>query len=84
MDKNGLLETIPLGYDTSIKTPAQAIKFMMEQPNGAIGAVVIEQPSGISHTISIVKRNGEVYFIDPQIGKVVTLKDNLSISFGVR
>lgn len=58
MDKNGLLETIPFGYNTSIKTPTQAIKFMMEQPNGAIEAVIIEQPSSISHAISIVKRNG--------------------------
>lgn len=81
---NELLPSMPFGYKQGIETPEQAIAAMKSAGDGATGAVVIKQPSGVSHAISVVNRNGEVYFIDAQIGQVVKLNPNLNIQLGIR
>ena len=81
---NELLPSMPFGYKQGIETPEQAIAAMKSAGDGATGAVVIKQPSGVSHAISVVNRNGEVYFIDAQIGQVVELNPNLNIQLGIR
>lgn len=81
---NELLPSMPFGYKHGIETPEQAIAAMKSAGDGATGAVVIKQPSGVSHAISVVNRNGEVYFIDAQIGQVVKLNPNLNIQLGIR
>lgn len=79
-----LLPSMLFGYKQGIETPEQAIAAMKSAGDGATGAVVIKQPSGVSHAISVVNRNGEVYFIDAQIGQVVKLNPNLNIQLGIR
>ena len=81
---NELLPSMPFGYKQGIETPEQAIAAMKSAGDGATGAVAIKQPSGVSHAISVVNRNGEVYFIDAQIGQVVELNPNLNIQLGIR
>jgi hypothetical protein len=46
---------------------------MLNAGNGAVGVMLIPQSNGVSHVVNIVNRNGAVYFVDAQLGLVVTL-----------
>jgi hypothetical protein len=50
--------------------------------DGAIGVVVIQQPNGMEHVINVINQGGKVYFIDGQMGKIVTLNSNLTVLLG--
>ena len=77
---NDLLPSAPYGLqgETSVATVAQQ---MATAGDGAVGVVVIKQ-SGIDHVINVANRGGTVYFIDAQMGKVVTLKPSLTVKLG--
>ena len=79
-----LLPGMPFGFLKGVSTPEQAILTMKEAGHGSVGVVVVSQPSGIGSSINIVNSNGEIYFIDSQIGKIVELNPNLTIRMGVR
>jgi len=36
------------------------------------------------HVVNVVNKGGQVYFIDSQIGKIVTLRSDLTLELGVR
>lgn len=71
-------------FNIGVSTPEQAILAIKEAGHGSVGAVVISQSSGIQHAINIVNRNGKIYFIDSQIGKIVELNPNLTVRMGIR
>jgi hypothetical protein len=84
---NGLYETslhaltpaAPFGFHDPT-SPAQVQLEMLARGNGAVGAVVIIQPgTDVLHAINVVNRNGTVYFIDAQIGRIVTLQPGLQV-----
>jgi filamentous hemagglutinin len=78
---NDLLPSSPLGFG-EVTTPAAVVKEMLQAGNGVARPLIIEQNNGISHVINVVNRNGQVYFIDPQIGKIVTLQQNINVKLG--
>jgi hypothetical protein len=45
--------------------------------------VIVPRKNDIYHALNVVNRNGTVYFIDSQIGKIVTLDPSLKVQFGV-
>lgn len=79
-----LRPTIPFGTKVGAFYPTQVIDDFLKRGDGTTGAVIINQPSGISHVINVVNKDGKVYFIDSQIGKIVELQDNLLLEYGVR
>lgn len=79
-----LRPTIPFGTKVGTFSPTQVIDDFLKRGDGTTGAVIINQPSGISHVINVVNKDGKVYFIDSQIGKIVELQDNLLLEYGVR
>jgi hypothetical protein len=69
----------PFGFTQPI-SPAQAQAEMLARGNGAIGSLMIIQPgTDVVHAINVVNRNGTVYFIDTQIGRIVALQPNLLV-----
>jgi len=80
-DQNALRPSAPLGFqdETSV---AAVIQQMTAEGDGAVGVVLIHQSGPIKHVINVVNKGGKVYFIDAQIGKIVTLKPNLTVELG--
>jgi hypothetical protein len=56
---------------------------MISEGSGAVGVVLIKQPGGPSHVINVVNQRGQVYFVDTQMGQIVTLKPNLIVQLGL-
>jgi hypothetical protein len=50
--------------------------------DGAARLLIIQQPGNIQHVINVANRNGQVYFIDSQMGQVVTLQPNIPVNLG--
>ncbi|MBB5574991.1 MULTISPECIES: hypothetical protein [Rhizobium] len=47
------------------------------------GAVVIDQgPDVARHVVGFINQGGNVIFVDPQMGKIVTLKPTLKVEVG--
>jgi len=77
-----LFPVAPLGYQAP-STVSKISQEMLAAGDGAVGTVVIQQGQNAPlHVINVVNRNGQVYFVDTQIGKIVTLKDNLVVRLG--
>lgn len=79
--QNGLLPSAPFGFD-GVTNPASVISEMQTAGNGAARPLIILQPGHVQHVINVVNQDGQVYFIDSQIGKVITLQPNISVRFG--
>ncbi|WP_374409647.1 DUF637 domain-containing protein, partial [Hydrogenophaga sp.] len=79
---NALLPSAPFGVqpETSV---ASVVQQMTAEGNGAVGVVLIKQPGGPSHVINVVNKGGQVYFVDTQMGKIVTLRPNLVVQLGL-
>jgi hypothetical protein len=78
---NGLLPSAPFGFGAPT-TPASVVTEMLQAGDGAVRPLVISQPGGVSHVINAINSGGQVYFVDSQIGKIVTLQPNLSVRLG--
>ena len=79
--RNDLLPVAPFGLQaptTALQVEAQ----MLAAGSGSRGVVLIMQSSGVDHVINVVNRSGVVYFVDSQIGRVVTLKPSAVVLLG--
>jgi Papain fold toxin 1, glutamine deamidase len=80
---NDLLQSAPLGFQVPT-TVAAVEQQMIAAGDGAYGLVRIIQPnSEIEHVVNVVNRNGTVYFVDTQIGRIVTLPPNTVVRLGM-
>jgi len=69
-----------LGFQSST-TVSGATADIVAAGNGAYGALTIEQ-SGVDHVIGFLNNGGQVIYIDPQLGKVVTLSPSATVKIG--
>jgi hypothetical protein len=78
---DALLPSTPFGLQppTSVAAVTQE---MAVAGDGAVGVVLIKQPNGVSHVINVVNRDGEVYYLDTQMGKIVTLNPSMPVRLG--
>ncbi|THF73947.1 toxin glutamine deamidase domain-containing protein [Cohnella fermenti] len=80
--RNDLLYSAPFGTQKNLSV-SDVSKQLLEAGDGANGIVIIHQGS-VEHVINVVNRNGEIYYIDTQIGKIVELHPTLKLELGVR
>lgn len=78
---NALLPSAPFGLQAPSSVAAVAQQMSLAG-DGAVGVVLIKQSGGVSHVINVVNQRGLVYFVDTQMGKIVTLKPNLTVQLG--
>jgi len=78
---NDLLPSAPFGFQPPT-TPAGVRAQMLESGNGSVGVVRVQQGGSVEHVINVVNRDGKVYFIDSQSGKVVNLKPDATVRLG--
>jgi hypothetical protein len=55
---------------------------MLKRGSGAASPAVIQQSGGVMHVVNVVNKNGQVYFVDVQMGSIVTIKPNVPIFLG--
>jgi uncharacterized Zn-binding protein involved in type VI secretion len=80
-NQNGLLPSAPFGFGATTN-PASVAQEMLAAGNGATRPLIIQQPGNVQHVINVVNRNGEIYFIDAQMGKIVSLHPDLPVRLG--
>ena len=78
---NALLPSAPAGFQDATSVAA-VTQQMAAAGDGAVGVVWIQQPGAVSHVINVVNQGGKIYFIDAQMGKIVTLNPNLTVRLG--
>jgi hypothetical protein len=78
---NGLLPSAPFGFGQTT-TSAAVVNEMLQAGNGATRPLIILQPGNVWHVINVVNRNGQVYFVDPQIGQIVIPRPNIPVQLG--
>lgn len=67
-------------------TPERLYAFQVFQntvkvEDGFATALILNQGS-IEHVINAINKNGEIYFVDTQIGKIVELNSNIKLTLG--
>jgi hypothetical protein len=78
--RHALGPAAPFGFLDPM-SPAQVQAEMLARGNGSAGAVLITQPgTTVQHVINVVNRNGTIYFVDAQIGRIVTLQPGLVVT----
>ncbi len=77
----GLLPSAPFGFG-EVTSSRSVVSEMQAAGNGATRPLIIMQPGNALHVINVVNSGGQVYFIDPQIGKIVTLQPNVPVRLG--
>lgn len=77
---NALLPSSPFGFEAPA-TPSAVINEMSQAGDGATRPLIIQQ-GGVDHVITVTNRGGQVYFIDPQMGQIVTLQPNVLARLG--
>ena len=80
-NQNGLLPSAPFGFGPTT-TPAVVMDEMLAAGDGAARPFIIQQPGNVQHVINVVNRNGQVHFIDSQMGQVVTLHPTIPVKLG--
>ena len=75
-----MLPSAPFGFGDAT-TPQAVITEMQQAGSGATRPVIIEQ-NGVDHVINVVNHGGQVYFVDTQMGMIVTLKPNVVVKLG--
>nr|WP_279627068.1 hemagglutinin repeat-containing protein [Xanthomonas prunicola] len=80
-DMNGLLPSAPFGFEAR-STPAAVVDQMLKEGNGAARPLIIEQPGKVMHVINVVNKNGTIFFIDTQLGKIVKLNPDVAVRLG--
>lgn len=78
---NALLPSAPFGFGAPT-TPASVVTEMLQAGDGTVRPLIISQPGGVSHVINAINSGGQVYFVDSQMGSIVTLQPNLSVRLG--
>ncbi len=64
-------------------TVSNATSQLLARGEGATTPVVIQQgPGSPLHVITGVVKNGQVFFVDTQMGVIVTLKPGLTVRIG--
>ncbi|MFC5475790.1 filamentous hemagglutinin N-terminal domain-containing protein [Paraherbaspirillum soli] len=79
---NDLLPSAPFGFEREAMNSAAVEAEMLQRGSGAVSPVVIQQPGGVMHVVNVVNRNGQVYFVDPQMGSIVTIRQNVPLFLG--
>ncbi|MDR3597611.1 hypothetical protein [Clostridium sp.] len=74
------LISAPFGFTDDLTV--EQVKEKMIEYGSVESRVVVIQQGGIQHVINVVNKDGEIYFIDSQIGKVVELNPNLTLDLG--
>jgi Papain fold toxin 1, glutamine deamidase len=80
--QNDLLPSAPLGFQPPT-TVAAIEQQMLAAGDGAYGVVLIGPENTTQHVINVVNRNGVVYFVDTQLGRIVTLPPNVEVRLGL-
>jgi Papain fold toxin 1, glutamine deamidase len=80
-NRDNLLSAAPFGLQP-ITTVAGVQQEMLAAGNGAVGVVVIPLGGTMEHVINVVNRNGVIYFVDNQLGKIVTLPPGAEVYLG--
>jgi hypothetical protein len=80
-NQNGLLPSAPFGFGPTT-TPAGVVEELIQAGTGTTRPLIIQQPGNIQHVINVVNRDGIVYFIDSQMGQIVTLHPNIPVKLG--
>ena len=55
---------------------------MLARGEGATHPLIIQQAGGPSHVVTTTVSNGNVFFIDGQMGTIVTLRPNVVVKLG--
>lgn len=79
-NQNALLPSAPFGFG-SATNPASVIAEMQQAGNGVARPLIVQQ-NGVDHVINVVNRNGQIYFVDTQIDRIVTLQPNVVVRLG--
>ena len=79
-NENALLPSSPFGFGNPTN-PGAVVAEMQAAGSGAARPLIIEQ-NGVSHVINVTNRNGQVYFIDTQLGQIVTLQPGVVVKLG--
>ncbi|MCD1261696.1 pre-toxin TG domain-containing protein [Paenibacillus athensensis] len=77
---NDLLPSSPWGFEKP-SSVSEVIEQVSKKSDGFTAPVVIHQ-GNILHVINVINKNGEVIFIDSQIGKIVELDPKLILELG--
>jgi hypothetical protein len=77
-----LFQSVPLGFQPPT-TVAAIEQQMIAAGNGAYGLVLIGPEGATQHVINVVNRDGVVYFVDTQLGRIVTLPPNVEVRLGL-
>ncbi|MFM0081658.1 filamentous hemagglutinin N-terminal domain-containing protein [Paraburkholderia sediminicola] len=77
---NALLPSSPFGFEAPA-APSAVVNEMLQAGDGATRPLIIQQ-GGVDHVITVTNRGGQVYFIDPQMGQIVTLQPNVLARLG--
>lgn len=78
---NDLAPSAPWGFYNKDLSVEEVTKIMTEAGDGTVRAVIIKQGS-IDHVINAINKNGDIYFVDTQIGKIVELNPNVKLDVG--
>jgi hypothetical protein len=76
-----LFQSVPLGFQPPT-TVAAIEQQMLAAGDGAYGLVLIGPEGATQHVINVVNRDGTVYFVDTQLGRIVTLPPNVEVRLG--
>lgn len=77
---NDLLPSAPMGLGSWTSVDSATAE-LLARGEGATTPVVIKQ-GAIDHVITGTVRNGQVYLIDGQMGKIVTLQPGTTVRIG--
>jgi len=80
---NELLPSAPFGF-SDFTTPSHVTSRLINEGDGAIAIVRIQQATDVEHAIIGVNKGGKVYYIDPQRSEIVDLKSDLIVKPGYR
>lgn len=75
-----LAPSAPWGFDRNLSL--NQVKELMEEAGDGESRVLIIKQGSVDHVINTINRNGQIYFIDSQIGKVVEPSPNLVYELG--
>ncbi|WP_416235516.1 toxin glutamine deamidase domain-containing protein [Paenibacillus campi] len=76
-----LAPAAPWGFHNEDLDVNTVKEIMREAGDGFATALILNQGS-IKHVINVVNKNGEIYFIDTQMGKIVELNSNVKLDVG--
>ena len=79
-NQNALLPSAPFGFGSSTN-PASVVAEMQQAGNGAVRPLIVQQ-SGVDHVINVANRNGQIYFIDTQLGQIVRPQPDVVVKLG--